>query len=480
MNIRLDKIVKFFGSYKALDEVSITIRPGEIVGLLGENGAGKTTLMNILYGLYRPDKGSIWIDNNRFSFVTPSYAMSRGIYYIQQFPRLIESMNGIENLRILSPKDHRILLSLAEDYNSRHGLGIDLRKKVSEMTLIEKQKLYTLISLVLGAKILLLDEPNILLTTDELYRDFLRKYASEGNSVLISSHKIPAVTSVADRIYVMRRGRIIAELTGDLRNRQNEILKMLFENNERLDKKLIREIESKVSDEVRSVLKELLEIKDLFVKEDIRNVNIRVSEKEIVSILLPAGGGDKELFEILAGIKRSSRGSILFNNIDISHEPPYKRVSLGIFYIPDNRLDLVIPRYKIIEFMRLWRIKDKKAVECLNETSVFYRSLDSRISELSGGNISRLILSVMICSKPRLVVAHNIFNGLDAKGYEAAVELIKSLRELGVSFLLILNDYEEALDISDRIYVLNDRGSVEIDIERARRDPSLIWRSLVT
>ncbi|MGC9009082.1 MAG: ATP-binding cassette domain-containing protein [Sulfolobales archaeon] len=483
MEIKLDQIVKFFGSIKALDNASIYIRSGEIVGLLGENGAGKTTLMNILYGLYRPDKGVIFVNGVKRHYMDPLYSMKIGIYFIQQFPRLIDSMTGAENLRLLLRGDKRNIPDLVKEYSVKYNLYVDFNKRVAEMTILERQKLYTLMSVILGARVLLLDEPNMLLTTDKSFREFLRRYAREGNSILISSHKISAVIDLVDRIYVMRKGRVVADIRENIRERYDEILKLMFEYGVGRDKEYLETIHSEytTSGPRENIFeKRILELKDLVIREDIKKINISVNNGEIVSIISIAGKGDKELFDVLVGFKRSIRGKILYKSIDISSEPPYRRVAHGIFFVPDNKLDLISPRYKIREIMGLWGIRNSEISKCLSETSVMYRSPEANVSEFSGGNISRMILAIVACNKPNLVIAHNIFSGLDLLGYEIATRLIKRLRMQGVSFLLILNDYEEALRISDRIYVLNERGAIEINLNEAYKDPSVIWREMVS
>ncbi len=483
MEIRLDKIVKFFGSLKALDNVSLYIGSGEIVGLLGENGAGKTTLMSILYGLYRPDDGMIYVDGNKRYYMDPSYSMSIGIFYVQQFPRLVESMTGTENLKLLLKKDVRDASSILKECSARYVLKIDFDKKVSEMTILERQKLYTLISLALGARVLLLDEPNILLTTDKEFTDFLRKYVKEGNSVLISSHKISAVMDLVDRVYVMRKGRIVADIRDNIKERYDEILKIMFGHKNNSGgiyfEDISGEVISRETTESKS-LDKIIELKEIIVREDIERINIYVRKGEIVSVVSIAGKGDKELFDTLAGFRRSIRGEILYRGMNVTKEPPYKRVSQGIFFIPDNKLDLISPKYKIREMMGLWGLRNNEIIKCLSETSVVYRSQESYVSELSGGNISRMILSILTCTKPSLVVAHNIFSGLDLLGYEMAINLFKKLKSAGTSFLLIMNDYEEALRIFDRIYVLSERGSVEINMNEAYKDPMVIWREMIS
>jgi len=483
LEIKLDQIIKFFGSLKVLDNASIHIRSGEIVGLLGENGAGKTTLMNILYGLYRPDKGVIYVNGHKRYYMDPLYSMKLGILFVQQFPRLIDSMTGAENLKLLLRRDKRNIPDLLREYGAKYDLQVDFNKKVAEMTILERQKLYTLISVILGARVLLLDEPNMLLTTDESFREFLRRYAREGNSILISSHKISAVIDLVDRIYVMRKGKVVADIRDNIRERYDEILKLMFEYGNNRDKEYHVVVGSGgVEYEARENLfkRKILELKDLVITEEIRKINVYVNDREIVSVISIAGKGDKELFDILAGFRKSIRGKIIYKNFDISSDPPYRRVVRGIFFVPDNKLDLISPRYKIREIMGLWSIRNNEISKCLSETSVMYRSPEASVSELSGGNISRMILAIIACNKPDLVIAHNIFSGLDLLGYEIATKLIKRLRTAGVSFLLIMNDYEEALKISDRIYVLSERGAIEININEAYKDPSVIWREMVS
>lgn len=481
MFIELDKINKFFGDYKALDNVSMYFRSGEIVGILGENGAGKTTLLNIVYGLYRPDSGIISIDGERLRYITPRYSVNKGIFLVQQFPRLIETMTGLENLVLLLNERREDVRKLLDEYSDRFKIYVDYNKKVSDMTLIERQKLYTLMSLIQNAKMILLDEPNTLLTNDLEYIDFLRRFSREHEGgVVICSHKIKAVLDISDRIYIMRRGRVLKEYKSVSKEYYDEILDIMFGHNSDTST-VYKSVEKSNRDkEISRVFsKDLFKTKDLVVRDDIGAIDLSVKRGEIVSIVTIAGRGDKELFNVLAGLTRPLKGSIIYDEEDITKKPTYERISRGILYIPDNRLEIINPRYKIRELLGLWKI-NSSGVVCIDKMNVVYRSLESQISELSGGNITRLLISIILCTKPHLVISHNIFNGLDQRGYTHALKIIRDLRQEHMSFLMILNDYEEALEISDRIYVLNEEGSKEISIEKARLEPKILWRELVS
>ncbi|MEZ0290406.1 MAG: ATP-binding cassette domain-containing protein [Sulfolobales archaeon] len=483
MRIALYKISKFFDSFKALDNVSIFIGDREIIGLVGENGAGKTTLLNILYGLYKPTSGIIEIDGVRFKSTSPKIAREKSLFYVQQFPRLVETMNGVENLALISKLGYNEARRTLEEYSNKYGISVDYRKTVAQMTIVERQKLYTLIALSMDAKILLLDEPNTLLTTDQTFKDFLIKFSREKGSIVISTHKLRVILDLADRLYVMRRGRVVGEFRENIKNSFNEILYLMFgedKNTLELTNSVARDKNLESSYREESLDENILDVERLVVRDDFQPIDLKVKKREVLSILTIAGRGDRELFELLAGLSRPRSGVIRFRGVDISRENTYKRVLRGIFYVPDNRFELLSPRYKIREVMSLWRIASDKSKKCLDMLSVVYRDLESRISELSGGNITRLILSLILCNKPSLIIAHNIFGGLDLASFERAVETIRDLKREGLSFLLILNDLEEALRVSDRIAVLNERGYREVDLNLARAEPSKIWRVIVS
>jgi simple sugar transport system ATP-binding protein len=313
--IELDKINKFFGDYKALDNVSMYFRSGEIVGILGENGAGKTTLLNIVYGLYRPDSGIISIDGERLRYITPRYSVNKGIFLVQQFPRLIETMTGLENLVLLLNERREDVRKLLDEYSDRFKIYVDYNKKVSDMTLIERQKLYTLMSLIQNAKMILLDEPNTLLTNDLEYIDFLRRFSREHEGgVVICSHKIKAVLDISDRIYIMRRGRVLKEYKSVSKEYYDEILDIMFGHNSDTST-VYKSVEKSNRDkEISRVFsKDLFKTKDLVVRDDIGAIDLSVKRGEIVSIVTIAGRGDKELFNVLAGLTRPLKGSIIYD-----------------------------------------------------------------------------------------------------------------------------------------------------------------------
>lgn len=486
MKIEVVKISKFFDSFKVLDEVSISLEEGEIVGLVGENGAGKTTLLNIIYGLYRPSSGYIYFNGEKLRYSTPELSRRKGVFYIQQFPRLIESMNGVENLILVCGCKRDEAVKNLSSFSEEYGIRIDYRKSIAGMTIVERQKLYTLISLAMGARVLLYDEPNTLLTTDQSFIDFLTRFTRSGGSIIVSTHKLKAILDLADRIYVMRRGRVVGEFDRDAKKKSDEILNLMFGERssvERIDVEKDESILERDRDQLDKndlqTANEILTIDMIKLREDFKPVNLSVGKAEIVSVLTIAGRGDKELFDILTGSMRSESGRIMFLGNDISNMSTHERVSLGILFIPDNRFDLIPPRFSIREIMGVWGLKWSQSVKCIEDLDVMYRSPESRVSELSGGNITRLLISILLCRRPLLVIAHNIFSGLDVMGFEKVIGIMRRLRNEGVSFLLILNDYEEALRVSDRIYVLNERGSKEIDAKKARLEPSLIWREIV-
>lgn len=488
MFIEVRNIDKFFGDLKALDNVSMYFRPGEIVGILGENGAGKTTLLNIVFGLYRPDSGHIVIDGEVLRYTTPSYSTRKKIFFVQQFPRLVETMSAVENGMILLKRGRDEVVKTLRDYSERYGIGVELGKRVHEMTVLERQKLYTLLSLAQGARAFLLDEPNVLLTNDPGYVEFLHRFSKrEGGTIVVSSHKIHAVINVSDRIYVMRRGRVVGEYREVSRDIYDEILDLMFGNGSGLSAGSAERLYTgqgivERRDTERGSRRDIiLRTRGLIVRNDIGEIDLEVASGEIVSVVSIAGRGDRDLFEVIAGVRRPLRGSIELFGREATGDPTYERVSRGVVYIPDNKLDLVNPRYRIREMLGLWGIESREEMtRCLEKTGVLYRSLESQVSELSGGNITRLLVSIALCKRPRLIVSHNIFSGLDYRGYVQTTRLLRDMCREGTGLLLIQNDYEEAVEVSDRIYVLSERGSRELSLQEIKRDPRILWREMVS
>lgn len=492
--VSLRRIVKRFPGVLANDNVDFTLMKGEIHALLGENGAGKTTLMNILYGLYRPDSGEIYVEGRKVEIGSPKDALRIGIGMVHQNFKLIPSHTITENI-ILGLKQAGFIINhkkiseeikkLAESY----GWRINPNAYVWQLTAGEKQQVELLKILYRDAKILILDEPTSVLTPQECRILFqaLRRMAREGKGIIFITHKLDEVFSISDRVTVMRKGRVV--VTKETCETNMSQLAQYMVGRPVLF--AIEKKESKPSGEA-IIIRNLKAFNDKGVLA-LKGVNLAVMKNEIVGIVGVTGNGQQELVEVIAGLRKATEGSLIVDDVNIVNSSPDKIIELGIAYIPPEPLRYGIALNLTIAdnlFMKAYRYKPysngilvnwkkiyDKAEELVREFQIVPPILSAKARSLSGGNIQRLILarelSGLIGDKiPRLIVAAYPTKGLDVGATEFVHKTLIDYSRKGSGILFVSEDIEEALMISDRIGVMYDGKIVsvfnpgEVDIDK--------------
>lgn len=486
-------ISKFFGSITALKGVDLDIRRAEIHVLLGENGAGKTTLVNILYGIYRPDSGSIRFLGREVRLGSPKDAISNGIVLVQQHPMLIDKMTVSENLSLGLKglgyfKSPNSIKSLIGEYSNKYGITVNADIKVSNLSFSEKQEVELIRALMLNAQLLMLDEPTTMLTSYERKRLFsiLRKLKDEGRSVLLITHKVVEALEISDWITVLRRGEVTAsrprnEYTVD------ELVKLVAS-----DAGTVSEVSREGFNHVvqSNNLSEVLRVKDLVIVDEVggtpvKNFSLTVYSGEIVGIAGVSGNGQKELSEAIAGLRKAKNGKIIICGRDLTDKGPGDRIKVGLAYIPEERLrygvigDMSVAenfilknygRYKKFGLIMMGKVFEnvRKNIETFN---IVTRGPSEKVKALSGGNIQKLIVARELTSNPKVILAHNPTLGLDLRSAALVRELIIKAKNDGSGVLLISDDLDEVLTLSDRIAVMY-RGSIvyETDKNNASRD----------
>ncbi len=469
--IRMEGITKRFPGVVANNEVDFSVRKGEIHALLGENGAGKTTLMKILAGLYQPDEGQVWIDEHPVSVRSPRDAIELGIGMVHQHFMLVKSHTVAENI-IVGLDAPRFVLNLrrvekdiarlAEQYH----LQVDPRAKIWQLSVGEQQRVEILKALYRGARILVLDEPTAVLTPQEAQDLFhtLRSMASEGHTIVFISHKLGEVMSVADRITVLRRGEVVNTVLAGETDRQ-ALARMMVGRDVlfRLGKR-----ESRLGEVV-------LETDGLTALNDkgltaLREVSLTVRSGEILGIAGVAGNGQRELAETIVGLRPATGGRIRVVGNDVTNKSPREVMERGVGYIPEDRIGAgLVVNLSVAENLMLKCYRDPpicsglfldgKAIEAHAEElvrayDVKTPTIQTRTRLLSGGNLQKLILAREISSSPSLMVAVYPTRGLDVGATEAVRQLLLEQRDAGGGILLISEDLDELLSMSDRIAVL--------------------------
>lgn len=475
--VEMRGITKRFPGVTANKNVHLQLFGGEIHALLGENGSGKSTLMSVLSGLYRPDEGEIYVRGEKMHFLSPRDAINAGIGMVHQHFRLVEPFTVAENVALGSSQTPfklktKGLEEQIKKLSSEFGLSVDPAAPVWRLSLGELQRVEIIKMLYRQTNVLILDEPTAVLTPGEVRDLFtiLKKIAASGKAVVVITHKLSEVMSVADRVTVLRDGAVAGTAL------QEEI------SESQLAALMIgREMPMPAAKTTVAAGKTVLELKGVHVRgeggsEVLTDVNITVREGEILGIAGVAGNGQKELAEAVTGLRRTSGGSILLGEEDITNLAVRERIDRGIGYVPEDRLgtglvpglsatdNLILKSYRKPASRRSFFINHS---DVQKQTGDLIKNFSVRLSDptlpvrfLSGGNLQRLLLAREISSQPRLLVAVYPVRGLDIAATEAIHSLLFDLRATGAAVLLISDDLEEIFKMSDRIAVLY-RGRVQ-------------------
>lgn len=469
--VQMTNITKRFGSVVANDDVTFGAARGEVHALLGENGAGKSTLMSVLAGLYHPDSGAILINGEPVRFHSPRDSIAHGIGMVYQHFMLVGSLTVAENC-MLGGRGSRLKLDTSRvetdltELSKRYGLHVDPRARIWQLSVGEQQRVEILRLLYYGAQILVFDEPTAVLTPQESEAlvKTLRHMASQGFSIIFISHKLDEVLAVADRITVLRRGRVISTVDAETTDKRTLARLMVG-----------REVLLDVEREPCKPGSTVLEVRGLSARNDrglpaLQDVNLQVCEGEILGIAGVAGNGQRELAETITGLRAPRSGKVLMSGKDITGCSPREVVEAGIAHIPEDRagtglvsaLDLTdnlilkdyahppIARGPFID----GRASDVFAEKLLQDYNVVSAGAHQKASLLSGGNQQKLLLARELSGQPKLIVAVHPTRGVDIGATEAIRQLLLDQRSRGAGVLLISEDLDELLALSDRIAVL--------------------------
>jgi len=464
--------VKRFPGVVANDHVDFEVRSGEIHALLGENGAGKSTLMKILYGMYRPDAGEILIDGERVRFRSPLDAIRRGIGMVHQHFMLVEPFTVAENVALGLPSSRRFVNDLdrvaarIRELAELYGFKVDPGAYIWQLSVGEQQRVEILKVLYRGASVLILDEPTAVLTPQEVEGLFrtLRRMKEEGHAIVFISHKLKEVLSISDRITVLRGGRVVGTIPAADATRE-ELARMMVG----------REVVFRLERPEVEPGEVMLEIRDLWAMGDrgvpaLRGVDLEVRAGEIVGLAGVSGNGQRELAEVIVGLRRPTRGRVQIGGTDVTGWPPAELIKLGLSYIPEERMrDGGVPEFSVEDnlvlkdhpfrpfsrgiFLNFPEIA-RYAERLIGDFDIRTPSRRTPLKSLSGGNIQKLILARELSRSPKVLIAAQPTRGLDVSATEYVRRRILEQRERGTATLLISDDLDEILSLSDRIAVI--------------------------
>ncbi len=495
--LELKNVTKTFGNLVAVDSVNFDLQAGEIHAILGENGAGKSTLMNLIYGLYQPTDGKIYISGKIKRLKSPRDAITNGIGMVHQHFMLIENLTVAENIAlsisqfsssVVKPKlnkhptasiskEYPIKLSkfrykkdeanrITEAYSNRFGLSVDPNALVRTLSVGLKQRVEILKALAIDARILILDEPTAVLSPQEVDGFFaiLRTLQNDGISIIFISHKMKEVLEISDRITVLRRGKkVYSGRTGELTSQQLAT-EMLGE-----DVPKVKRNQSKTSTDV------VLSISGLTVKGNrkeiaVTDVSLDTFRGEIVGIAGVDGNGQRELAEAIMGLRPITSGTI-----DILGNQPKGTKNIRhccVGFIPEDRHSMgIITTFTVAENLMLnipylgkvskWGVIDQKAktenvkklIDIYDIRPPFY---EIPASSLSGGNQQKIVVARELSPQPELLVAVNPTRGLDINAAQFVHQNLLKQRNKKKSVLLISTELDEVLQMSDRLFVMSN------------------------
>lgn len=473
--LEIRNLCKYFGTLAANENVSLSLHEGEIVALLGENGAGKTTLMNMLFGHYRADSGSIRVFGQLLENHTPDDALARGIGMVHQHFTLADNLTVLDNIMLgteslwLPMSRRKAARQQLARIMSDAGLRVDIDRKIRDLTVGEKQRVEILKALYRKVRILILDEPTAVLTPQEVDDLFvlLRTMASTGLSIIIISHKLQEVMAISQRVVVLRQGKLVGSADTASVDRAQ------------LAEMIVGRQVKRPRSEACEAGEPLLELQGINASAPtdgralLTNVNLVVRAHRIVGVAGVSGNGQTILAELLSGLRTHSTGQFLLNGRAQKGDNPRALTQQGVARIPEDRhTHGVVSEMSLWENLLLdelgdapaWRLKTlldrsaarSKARALINDYDIRCRHEDQPVGLLSGGNMQKLILARNLARRPMFILANQPTRGLDEGAIATVHRLLLDARMLGAGILLITEDLDELLRLSDEVVVMHN------------------------
>ena len=475
--VEMRGIVKRFPGVVANNGIDFSLERGEIHGLLGENGAGKTVLMSVLYGLYYPDAGEIFINGIPHKHYQTAHAIGLGIGMVHQHFMLVPRLTVAENIMLGQEPtkwgallDRDAAIEKIESFSKQYGLPVDPRAHVNQLPVGEQQRVEIIKALYRGADTLILDEPTAVLTEQEVehLKNALMKLKVEGKSTVLITHKLHEAIGMCDRITVLRKGEVIGTVNAKETN-ERELAEMM------VGRDIVFTVRrSKTSGEQATVMS----VRDVKACDDrgleaLQGITLELRTHEVLGIAGVQGNGQAELAETLTGLRPTTAGTISLGSTDLTGRGTREFIDAGIAHIPaDRHLRGLVMTFSLRENAILGRHREKAfrpnpfwqrqgamtrfTREIIDAFGVTAPSAYTLAENLSGGNQQRLIIGREVTKDPCVIIAEQPTRGLDVGGTEYVREQLLKMRDQGVAVLLISMDLDEILMVSDRIAVIYD------------------------
>ncbi|OUS69917.1 heme ABC transporter ATP-binding protein [Paenibacillus sp. MY03] len=489
--VQLKGITKRFPGLVANDSIDLELKKGEIHALLGENGAGKSTLMNILFGLYQPDEGEIWINGERTVIDGASKAIELGIGMVHQHFKLVQPFTVAENIVLGDePKkglkiDYKLANQRVREISGRYGLKVDPQVRIQNITVGMQQRVEILKTLYRGAEIVIFDEPTAVLTVQEIEEliQIIRNLAAEGKSIIIITHKLKEVMALANTVTVIRRGKVVRTLPTSGTN-ERQLAELMVG----------RDVSFEVEKSQAKPGEVVLDIRNLRMKGDqgkpaLDGTTLQVRAGEIFGIAGVDGNGQSELIYAITGMRKVQEGNVFLNGSDLTNKSPRDISAAGVGHIPEDRhkhglvLDFSVSenmilntyfqpeygRYGFVDFKAM----DKLAADLVGEYDVRLSGIHTDARALSGGNQQKAIIGRELHKDPDLIIAVQPTRGLDIGAIEFVHNRLVEARNGGKAILLVSFELDELYALSDRIAVMYEGKLVgEVDADN-RNDEEL-------
>ncbi|MGM0901973.1 MAG: ABC transporter ATP-binding protein [Bacillota bacterium] len=473
--VEMLNIRKEFPGIVANDNITLSLKKGEIHALLGENGAGKSTLMGVLFGMYQPEKGIIKVDGKEVRISNPNVANRLGIGMVHQHFKLVDNFTVTENIILGSEPLKGIVLDIDSAANkiaelSKHyGLNVDPHAKIEDISVGMQQRVEIMKMLYREAEVLIFDEPTAVLTPVEIQElmKIMRNLIKEGKSIIIITHKLKEIKAVADRCTVIRRGKSVG--TVNVAEASEASLAEMMVG---------RHVSFKVEKKESTPTDVVLKIDDLSVKNNrkvlgVKGISLEVRKGEILGIAGVDGNGQTELVEAITGLRKVESGKVYLNGEEITNIPIRHRIQKGIGHIPEDRqkrglvLDYTLESNMVLE---VYNKQPFSKYGLLNVPSIrkyaknILQNFDVRSGEgaasiartLSGGNQQKAIIGRELELDPDLLIAVQPTRGLDVGSIEYIHKRLIEHRDKGKAVLLISLELDEVLQLSDRIAIVNN------------------------
>ena len=489
MKLELRGITKRFPGVVANDNVNLELNTGEVLSLIGENGAGKSTLMSVLYGMYKPDEGEILIDGAPLVFASPADAIAAGIGMVHQHFMLVPVFSVAENVvlgveptgslgKLKIDEARRMVREISDKYN----LDLDPDAVIEDLPVGVQQRVEIVKVLLRDAKVVVFDEPTAVLTPSEIIEFFeiVKTLVSAGRGVVFITHKLKEALNIADRIAVLRRGKVVGEADPKTAT-ESQIAEMMVGRPVQLT---VDKNSAKAGDVVLKVTD--LTVLDADGRTHVENVSFEVHSGEIVGIAGVQGNGQTELVEALTGLRKATSGVVALDGKDLTHSDPRERHQMGMAHIPEDRQrqglvgglsvaeNLVLTRYHDEQFSH-GVIVDWDAVNAIAETLITEYDIrtpnkETGVGTLSGGNQQKVIVARELSRDLRLTIAAQPTRGVDVGSIEYIHSRIVKERDAGTAVLIVSTELEEVMALSDRLLVMY-RGKVVAELDPKKVTP---------